>query len=182
MVNYYRGKGHFFLLYFIFLTFYQVRYAHSSDRHFDLSNKNSTIHPSLAPTPIILGKDQMTDVFKANFLRSPIGLLITKGKKSLIPETLYSVVHNELDVPIEYIQDLHEKSYTYWKNIDINNSNNESVSSLSNNGQFEEAQIDLIGMKELNLKAYEIWNSLAECHYNSPKRVRLAFFYCGLES
>jgi hypothetical protein len=96
-----------------------------------------------------------------------------------VPTTLDSVVLHGQDAPIKIIQRLHSQSQNFWSKFQAP-AQPPMVEALSIDG-YQKVAIDVLSIKELNLRAADVWQKLIACNSNNPELARIGFFYSKKE-
>lgn len=109
------------------------------------------------------------------FVASRVGKLITSGDPNKIPGTLRDIINYSLDIPMSMIEVLHNQSENYWSAYQLHDEIMTTEAYAKT--RTEDNNLDLRGIKELNLRAVKIWKQLKICNDNNLDKVRLKFYY-----
>lgn len=96
-----------------------------------------------------------------------------------VPSTLENIINHGQDAPISLIQKLHKQSYEFWLNYKV--PKNPPLIQSFGVDRIQNVALDIRSIKELNLRAADVWKKLIECNNNNPEQARIAFFYSNRE-
>jgi hypothetical protein len=201
-----KNLKHLFFLNLIFASIVLPQALATNEKTFELL-KMDYWGSGWAPKRLLDPAEISNTLFPGYFLGSPVGKMVNSNKNPelrineklnfyesqskhcsaqlnnndsakhcyTVPTNLENIINHGQDAPIKMIQKLHEQSYSFWSNFEVPKTPSQVQAYGTTN--YQTVTIHIEPIKQLNIRAAQIWNKLVACNNNDPEQARIAFFY-----